>query len=178
VSSVEPHGWETALVAERDAMGHAMREGMCRLASGVVVVTNWIGGRPWGTTVSSCTSLSMEPPLVLACLVNGAVSTRAILEQGCYGLNILGADQTDVAVRAAAPGQPKFIDDIVREESEMGSPVICNAVVAIHCELYNSVVVGDHTIFIGHVGDVSFGQARSPLVFFNRQFYDLLEHLS
>ena len=35
----EPIGSEAALMAERDAMGHAMREGMCRLASGVVVVT-------------------------------------------------------------------------------------------------------------------------------------------
>lgn len=174
----EPIGSEAALMAERDAMGHAMREGMCRLASGVVVVTNWIEGRPWGTTVSSCTSLSMDPPLLLACLINGAVSTRAILEQGCFGVNILGHDQTDIADRAAAPGKPKFIDDLVRDESEMGSPAISNAVVAIHCELYNSVVVGDHTIFIGHVGDVSFGRARSPLVFFNRQFYDLLKHLS
>ena len=177
-SWAEPHGSETALIAERDAMGHAMREGMCRLAGGVTVISNWIEGRPWGTTISSCTSLSMDPPLLLACLVSGAVSTRAILEQGCFGVNILGADQTEIAKRAAAPGKPKFIDDIVRDESEMGSPVISNAVVAIHCELYNSVVVGDHTIFIGHVGDVTFGQARSPLVFFNRQFYDLLQHLS
>jgi flavin reductase ActVB len=177
-SSGEPHGSEAALIAERDAMGHAMREGMCRLAGGVVVVTNWIDGRPWGTTVSSCTSLSMDPPLLLACLVNGAVSTRAILEQACFGINILGADQTDIALRAAAPGKPKFIDDIVRDETVMGTPAISNAVVAIHCELYNSVVVGDHTIFIGQVGDVSFGRGRSPLVFFNRQFYDLLENLS
>ena len=163
----EPIGSEAALMAERDAVGHATREGMCRLASGVVVVTNWIEGRPWGTTVSSCTSLSMDPPLLLACLINGAVSTRAILEQGCFGVNILGHDQTDIAERAAAPGKPKVIDDLVRDESEMGSPAISNA-----------VVVGDHTIFIGHVGDVSFGRARSPLVFFNRQFYDLLKHLS
>jgi flavin reductase (DIM6/NTAB) family NADH-FMN oxidoreductase RutF len=177
-SSSEPHGFEAALLAERDAMGYAMREGMCRLAGGVVVVTNWIEGRPWGTTVSSCTSVSMDPPLLLACLVNGAISTRAILEQGCFGINILGADQTDIALRAGAPGKPKFIEDIVRDEIEMGTPVISNAVVAIHCELYNSVVVGDHTIFIGQVGDVTFGRGRSPLVFFNRQFYDLLEHLS
>jgi flavin reductase ActVB len=174
----EPVGAEAALSTERDAMGHAMREGMCRLVSGVVVVTNWIDGRPWGTTVSSCTSLSMDPPLLLASLVNRAVSTRAILEQGCFGVNILGHDQTDIATRAAAPGQPKFIEDLVRDESEMGTPVISNAVVAIHCELYNSAVVGDHTIFIGNVGDVTFGRARSPLVFFNRQFYDLLKHLS
>jgi flavin reductase ActVB len=168
--------YEPALGPEREAIRHAMREAMSRLPSGVVVLTNWIEGRPWGTTLSSCTSLSMEPPLLLACLTNQAVSARAILEQSCFGINLLGADQVDVAERGAAPGQPKFMDDLVLGDAEMGSPAISNAIVSIHCELYNSLVVGDHTIMVGEVREVSFGPARSPLIYFNRDFYDLLKH--
>jgi flavin reductase ActVB len=167
---------EPALGPEREAIRHAMREGMSRLPSGVVVLTNWVDGRPWGTTLSSCTSLSMEPPLLLACLTNDTVSTRAILEQCCFGINLLGSDQIGVAERGAAPGQPKFMDDLVFGDVEMGSPAIRNAIVNVHCELYNSLVVGDHTIMVGEVRDVGFGEARSPLIYFNRDFYDLLEH--
>ena len=174
-----PRADEAALGPERKAIRHAMREAMCRLPSGVVVLTNWIDGRPWGTTLSSCTSLSMEPPLLLACLANEAVTTRAILEQGCFGINLLGADQLPIAERGAAPGKPKFMDDLVATadaETEMGSPTLRNAIVSIHCELYNSLVVGDHTIVVGEVREVGFGEARSPLIYFNRDFYDLLKH--
>src|ERR1700730_8662370 len=85
----------------------ALIEGMSRLASGVVIVTNWINGKPWGTKVSSCSSLSLAPPLLLVCLGKAAVSTRAILEQQCFGVNILRDSQADIASRSAAAGRPK-----------------------------------------------------------------------
>lgn len=159
---------------EEDTIRHALREGMSRLASGVVILTNWIDARPWGTTISSCTSLSMHPPLVLVCVASRAISARAILEQCCFGVNVLAADQLDVAIRGAAPGQPKFIDDLVSQEAEMGSPVLNGALASIHCELYNAMVVGDHTVIVGEVRDISFGRGRSPLIYFNRDFHDLV----
>jgi flavin reductase ActVB len=151
-------------------MREGLREAMTRLPGGIVVVTTWISGRPWGTTVSSCCSLSMNPPLLLVCLANTAVATKSILEQGCFGVNVLGVDQADVARRAAAPGVPKFIDDLAVPETTMGTPVVKGSIASIHCELYNALVVGDHTIVIGEVGEVVLGEFREPLVYFHREF--------
>lgn len=151
-------------------MRDGLREAMSRLPGGIVVVTTWISGRPWGTTVSSCCSLSMEPPLLLVCLANTAISTKTILEQGCFGVNVLGCDQADVARRAAQPGVPKFVDDLVLAEAAMGTPVVKGSIASIHCEFYNALVVGDHTILIGEVGEVVLGQFREPLVYFHREF--------
>jgi len=151
-----------------------LKEAMSRLATSVSVVTTWIDGRPWGTTVSSCCSLSMYPPLVLACLANTAVSIRSILEQGCFGLNILAIEQLEIAQKAALAGKPKFIDELVADSPEItGSPMIKGSLASIHCELYNALVVGDHTIIIGEVGDVMVGRLRDPLIYFDRQFLDL-----
>lgn len=153
-----------------ERMRAGLREAMTRLAGGIVVVTTWISGRPWGTTVSSCCSLSMHPPLLLICLANKAVTTKTILEQGCFGVNVLCAEQLEIAHRAAQPGTPKFIDDLVLQEVEMGSPVIKGSLASIHCELYNALVVGDHTIAIGQVDEVECGPLRDPLLYFRREF--------
>jgi len=160
-------------VGEVERIQEALKAGMSRLPSGVSIVTSWTGSRPWGTTVSSCTSLSMDPPLLLVCLANGTVSARTIMEQGCFGVNVLAAAQAETAVRAAAPGQPKFIDDLVVDRAQMGSPAIRGALVSIRCELYNCLAVGDHTVLIGDVKDVAFGVGRSPLIYFERGFHEL-----
>jgi flavin reductase ActVB len=154
----------------RATMQQGLREAMSRVAGAVVVVTTTVAGRPWGVTVSSCCPLSMDPPLLLVCLANKAVSTKAIMEQSCFGLNILAADQIEIARRTSAVGVPKFIDDIVREEIEMGTPLINGSLAAVHCELYNALVVGDHTILIGHVDAVEVGTFREPLLYFRREF--------
>jgi flavin reductase ActVB len=158
-----------------ETMRTGLREAMSSLPGGIVVVTTWIAGRPWGTTVSSCCSLSMHPPLLLVCLENGVTSTRTILEQGCFGVNLLGNDQEEVALRTSKRGEPKFLDDLVVAESVMGTPSIRAALASIHCELYNAVEVGDHTIVIGQVDDVELGPTRPPLLYFNRRFWTLVE---
>jgi flavin reductase ActVB len=162
--------------AERQAIlvRDSMREAMSRLTTGVVVITSWVDGRPWGTTVSSCCSLSMEPSLLLICLANKATTTRLVLEQGCFGVSILAGDQVTVALRGAIPGEPKFIDDLVAEDHEgMGSPVLIGALASVHCELYNALVVGDHTVVVGEVGEVVLGRGRTPLTYFHRTFRQL-----
>jgi len=159
--------------AARSEIQHALREGMSRLPSGVVVVTNWVDGRPWGTTVSSCSSLSMDPPLVLLALAATSVSARIILEQESFGVNVLAADGVHVALRGAAVGQPKFFDDIVRNDIADGSPALRDTLTAIHCELYNAVVLGDHVVVIGEVTSVDLHSESDALVYHGRAFHRL-----
>jgi flavin reductase ActVB len=48
----------------------AFRNAMAQFASGVTVVTTTDDdGIPWGFTASAFSSLSLEPPLILVCLV-------------------------------------------------------------------------------------------------------------
>lgn len=157
----------------RGEIQHALREGMSRLPSGVAVVTSWIEGRPWGMTVSSCSSLSMDPPLVLVALAASSVSARVILEQQSFGLNVVSADGLHVAMRGAAVGRPKFFDDMVRNDIAEGSPVLRDTLTAIHCELYNAVVLGDHVLVIGEVTSVDLHGEAEALVYHRRAFHRL-----
>lgn len=151
----------------------ALKASMSCLPTGVVLVTNWIRGRAWGTTVSACSSLSLSPPLLLVCLGSDSVATRAIMEQQSFGVSVLSADQVPVAQRGSAPGQPKFVDDLVSEDTELGSPMLVGALSWIHCELYNALSVGDHVVVIGEVISSVSNAHREPLVYHQRQFRSL-----
>ena len=85
-------------------------EAMSALASGVVLVTCWIGDRPWGMTVTAFASVSADPPTVLVSLSAGATSARAITATRRFGVSILAADQLAVARHGSTPGATKFLE--------------------------------------------------------------------
>ncbi len=84
---------------------------MSHLASGVVLVTASIDGRPWGMTVSAACPICIEPPTMLVSLSSHTALARAVAETGRFGVNMLGEDALAVARFGAAVGQPKFLDD-------------------------------------------------------------------
>lgn len=148
------------------------RNSMRLLSSGVTVVTHWVDGRPWGLTVSACNSLSMDPPLMLVCLANHSVSTTAILEQGSYGVNIMGESQSNIAKLSSAAGKSKFIDEVCVDSPK--TPRVEGALAYVHCKVEDSIVMGDHTIFIGKVDDVHVEEApEKPLIYFDREFHHI-----
>ncbi|MGH2970263.1 MAG: flavin reductase family protein, partial [Solirubrobacteraceae bacterium] len=57
----------------------AFKAAMRVLAGGVVMVTTRVDGRPWGLTISSCCSLSAEPPQLLVSLGSQTVTCREVL---------------------------------------------------------------------------------------------------
>src|SRR5690348_2681388 len=73
--------------------GEVFKLAMRALAAGVVIVTTRLDGRPWGLTISSCCSLSLEPPQLVVGLRSDTVSCQQILASGRFGVSILAADQ-------------------------------------------------------------------------------------
>ena len=116
-------------------------EAMSTLASGVVLVTCRVGGRPWGLTVTAFTSVSADPPLVLVSLRSSTTSTDAIKASGRFGVSILAEGQEAVANHGSRPGAPKFY--FVDRTSP--SPV---ALAHLDCELHEAIDVADHTLLL------------------------------
>src|SRR4051812_49632589 len=84
---------------------HAM--GM--LASGVVLVTCRIDGRPWGMTVTAFASVSADPPTVLVSLDSGTAGARAIAAAGGVGGGNLSPEQGDGAKDRGTRGAAQFL---------------------------------------------------------------------
>ena len=85
-----------------DATGTTFQEAMRQLPSGVCVVTHGTGGERTGLTATSVASLSSEPPALLVCLHRSSSSDPALTRLGAFAVNVLAADQREIAGRFAS----------------------------------------------------------------------------
>lgn len=161
-----------------DPLAASFRDAMGELASGVVMVTCHVEGRPWGLTVSACCSVSLEPPLLLVSLAERTVSAAAIGEHGRFGVSVLGERAVEVARLGAAQGQPKFVDAHVLDAAphvRSATPVVAHALAHVDCAVEQRVPAGDHVIYVGRVLDVHLQPGDRPLVYHARAFRGLGE---
>jgi flavin reductase ActVB len=162
----------TAQVGVVDAA--RFRDAMRVLPSGVVMVTVAVDGRPWGLTISSCCSLSAEPPQILISLATRTVTCQQILKTGTFGISVLGAHHGEVADVGAASGAAKFVDGYCDEcEIEAGSPRVRDAVYHLDCRLEDVHEHADHTVIVGAVVNAEPTPADrpiEPLIYFDRAY--------
>lgn len=143
----------------------SFRKALGCFPTGVAVVTTTDGaGRPVGVTVSSFTSLSLHPPLVLFCLDRRTGGLDAFRDGG-FSVNVLREDQREVSIRFASRRDDKF-DGIDTTTGATGAPVLPDALAVLDCVVESVVEGGDHFIFIGKVEHVDSQAGGQPLVYF------------
>jgi flavin reductase (DIM6/NTAB) family NADH-FMN oxidoreductase RutF len=153
------------------------RSTMSRFASGVTVVTTrQADGRPCGLTVSSFTSLSLQPPLILVCVDLRGTTHSALRDADRFAVNILSETQADVSQRFAMHDVEKFPTGSYRL-SEHGIPLLEGVLAQIECRMYQQVPGGDHTIFIGEVEHSTLSDGR-PLLYYRSAYHRLPESAS
>lgn len=141
---------------------------LSRHASSVVVVTQRVAGRPWGTTVTSFTSVSAEPPTVGVSLPAGSAAARNLAETERFGITILAAGQADVARHCARRGEPKFIEHLV--DTVIPTPAIAGGFAHLDCEVFDLFPVDDHLLVLGRVGAARITD-REPLGYHRSSFW-------
>lgn len=125
-------------------------------ASGVTVVTTTRpDGSPVGITVSAFSSLSVDPPLVLACVARGAYSYPVFESCPRFAVSVLNESQGELARRYATAGGEKFKDGDTEFGTASGVPTIRGALAALECESYDVLPGGDHSILVGLVSSVT-----------------------
>lgn len=167
-SAVPPKGVPAARPVSRDAFVAAM----ARAATGVwILATEGPTGRT-ALTVSAVSSVSADPPMVLACVNRRTLARDAVLEAGVFSLNLLTDEQAalaDVFAGRPAEGTPF---DFARAEwgtAVTGAPILAQAAAHFDCALSSTVEAGSHSILIGTV--VSAARAEgSPLVHTDRRY--------
>ena len=141
-------------------------------ATGVTVVTSVkCDGSPVGVTVSSFTSVSLEPPLVLVCLKAESKVLDHVLVAGRFGLNILASHQEEFSSRFARPLQDRF-EGLAWHPGATGVPLLCGVLATLECALDSCFPAGDHQILIGRVITVASAEG-APLVRFASRYRSL-----
>lgn len=135
------------------------RLGMRRLAGAVTVVTSTDkNGAPIGMTATAVCSLSAAPPTLLICANRAGAIARNLGWGGHFCVNLLSADQTDIArICGGGPSQPpcdKFSDAAwLRDDN--GIPTLTTALARFHCVVTDAVPIATHMLFVGRVQSVS-----------------------
>lgn len=147
------------------------RTALGMFATGVTIVTaRTAEGTLVGLTANSFNSVSLEPPLVLWSLSRTAASMPAFQAGSHYAINILGADQQDLAMRFAAKGVDRFAE-VEFVEGVGGAPLLAGAAASFECFNRSRYDEGDHVIFVGEVERCTRRAGASPLLYHGGKFY-------
>lgn len=151
------------------------REALAAYPTGVTVVTAAGANGPSGATANAVASLSLDPPLMLACLDRGSRTLASVRAAGLFGVNALAAGQEGLARQFSGKGpEPEKWAGIHWSESH-GSPRLAESVSVmwVACELRDLIEGGDHLIVTGAVLDAD-SREGMPLIFHRGAYRDLL----
>lgn len=148
------------------------KQGMRRLASGVVVVATEYDGICHGLVATSVTSITAEPPTLLVCVNRSASSHQALTRSGRFSVNVLAEDDADLAMRFGSSHHRESRFSI-REWTRLttGSPVLAGSLASFDCIVTEQVEASTHTLCFGEVVNVSISSgAIRPLLYWDGAF--------
>jgi 3-hydroxy-9,10-secoandrosta-1,3,5(10)-triene-9,17-dione monooxygenase reductase component len=150
------------------------RRAMALLPTGVSVVTALANGAPAGATAGAVSSLSLDPPLMLAALDRGSRTLGALRESHHFAVNVLGAENEELAHRFSTKEHHTVKWDGIEWTERAGAPWITGSVLAVTCALRDLHDGGDHVIATGEVLEVD-APGGEPLVFWRGAYRGLGE---
>lgn len=135
---------------------------MARWASGVAVVAIRDTEGLRATTVSSFSSLSLEPPLVVVALSDASRTLKRVEASGVFTLSILSAAQRSISVRCAKGELDAQLFD--------ADAFVQDSLVGLSCQVHGLHRHGDHTLIVGRVTRVHEGRPQEPLLYWARGY--------
>jgi len=143
----------------------AFRAVLGRFASGVTVITACDReARDHGMTVSAFCSLSLEPPLVLACVAKDARMHDLLLSGEHYAVNILAANQEALSRRFSGTDPNRF-GGVGFTRGQHGPALLDDALAHLECRRWAHHDGGDHTIIVGEV-EAAVVRGERPLLYY------------
>jgi flavin reductase (DIM6/NTAB) family NADH-FMN oxidoreductase RutF len=149
------------------------RGAMRHLAGGVSVITVGRGKDITGMTVTSVSSLSMDPPSLVVSINRASSSWPLLKRHGFFGVNILTSDQLDVAERFTGKGGLKGAERFAGAEWTTGAsgvPLLVGALAAIDCEAEDIIERHSHAVVIGRVRDLRLSSRTAALAYWQGQY--------
>jgi flavin reductase (DIM6/NTAB) family NADH-FMN oxidoreductase RutF len=158
---------------DRNVSSGNFRSAMRHLAGGVSVITVGRGKDITGMTVTSVSSLSVDPPTLIVSINRESSSWPLLKRLGVFGVNILTVDQLDVAERFTGKDGLKGADRFIGAQwttGVSGVPLLAGALAAIDCEVEDIVERHSHAIIIGRVLHMQLSPRTAALAYWQGQY--------
>jgi flavin reductase (DIM6/NTAB) family NADH-FMN oxidoreductase RutF len=146
------------------------RDALGQLASGVTIISMRVEGEDHGFTATSVTSLSLDPQLLLVCVVKAQRSHLQLEQAGHYAVNILGRAQRELGLRFAVDDPDTRFAGVPVTRALTGAPILEGALAWVDCRIRDILPGGDHSIFVGEVLAAGAQGEHDALLYHNRQW--------
>jgi flavin reductase (DIM6/NTAB) family NADH-FMN oxidoreductase RutF len=146
---------------------------MRHLTGGVSVITVGCGQDISGMTVTSVSSLAIDPPTLIVSINRQSSSWPLLQRCRSFGVKILGADQIDIAERFSGGAGVKGSDRFAGAEWKSGSsgvPLLVGALAAIECDIDQIVDRHSHVIVIGRVRQLQHSSRKAALAYWQGRY--------
>ena len=131
-----------------EQLRHAMRQ----WASGIGIATTHQDGQPHGLTVSSFTSISVDPPIVMISVHKEAEPHDQFLQAGVFAVTLLSAGQEQLSDRfAGRTGDQDRFSGLDTFTLETGSPLLPGGLAIFDCRITGTFGTSTTTAFFGEV---------------------------
>jgi flavin reductase (DIM6/NTAB) family NADH-FMN oxidoreductase RutF len=157
----------------REVSPDDFRGAMRHLAGGVSVITVGRGKEISGMTVTSVSSLSVDPPTLIVSINRQSSSWLLLKRHGFFGVNILTADQIDIAERFTGKDGLKGADRFAGAQwttRVSGVPLLVGALAAVDCEAEDIIERHSHAIVVGRVLDIQASRRTAALSYWQSQY--------
>ena len=138
--------------------------------TGVTVVTAMDGEKPRGLAVNAFSSISLDPPTVMVCVMRTSSTHDCLFSAGHLAINILSTDQMDVISRFASKSDDKFAG-VDWHPGPFGSPLLDGSSAQVEAQIRERLQASTHTVFICRVVDAVVSDL-DPMIYSAGKFFD------
>ena len=160
-------------VADAGFNAAEFRSALGSFATGITVITTRGEDHLFGMTANAFSSVSLDPPLVLVCVISGTTGEEVIKGNGIFAINVLGANQEPISRYFASKDRPRGLDafnEIAHTTAATGAPILEGVAGFLDCRVHACHEAGDHVIFIGEVLALGHDPEVEPILFHNGRY--------
>jgi flavin reductase (DIM6/NTAB) family NADH-FMN oxidoreductase RutF len=132
--------------------------------TGVAALAALVGGQPHGIAVSSFTSVSLDPAMVLVCVARTSTTWPLLADVPRLGISVLAADQGQACRQLSARAGDRFRGLGWRATAD-GAVLLEGASGWFECSIEQEGPAGDHNVVVLRVHDLDGDSTVPPLVF-------------
>ena len=146
-------------------------------ATGVTIVTTIDASfQAQGVTISSFSSLSLDPPMVTFNLGKESYLHSKLLNCDVFAVNILSSGQISLSKKFAESNGDRW-NGVKYQLGQHGCPILDGAAAFIECITENIYDGGDHSIITGEVINLKVSEHSTPLIYYMGNYFALGEKL-
>lgn len=145
-------------------------------ASGITVVTTKSTRFGiLGMTATAFSSVSVDPPQILVCINDTAITIEGIRESKHFAVNVLNAGQQLISNQFASGDNPQQrFESVTWQEGASGTPILDDTLASIECTVDQIIKSGTHWIVIGEVQN-TICRAGEPLLYYKGAYREILQ---